>query len=251
MIKLFRNIRQKLVSEGKTANYLKYAIGEIVLVVIGILIALQINNWNEARKDRIEEKNILANLHDEFLENKKMLDSTTAVYAGAMNANITIMSLMGKSAKELQNYNLDSLFYASLPSSQIVFSNNTVQNIVQTGKLDIIENPKIVQLINQWEATTVMIKEREQFLGDWVNNHLMPVINNYVAFKEIDRNGNLPWTGKTTLNPDYYTLFHLLKYENVQDNLLWYHNKNLNGLKIANNVIKKIIKATEPYKKNN
>jgi len=49
MIKLFRNIRQKLVAEGKTTNYLKYAIGEIVLVVIGILIALQINNWNESQ----------------------------------------------------------------------------------------------------------------------------------------------------------------------------------------------------------
>lgn len=49
MIKFFRKIRQNLLSEGKTGKYLKYAIGEIVLVVIGILIALQINNWNEQR----------------------------------------------------------------------------------------------------------------------------------------------------------------------------------------------------------
>ena len=53
MIKLFRNIRQKLVTEGKTTNYLKYAIGEIVLVVIGILIALQINNWNKKKRNII------------------------------------------------------------------------------------------------------------------------------------------------------------------------------------------------------
>ena len=50
MIKFFRNIRKSLLNEGKTSKYLKYAIGEIVLVVIGILIALQINNWNEHRK---------------------------------------------------------------------------------------------------------------------------------------------------------------------------------------------------------
>jgi len=49
MIKYFRKIRQNLLSEGKTGKYLKYAIGEIVLVVIGILIALQINNWNSQR----------------------------------------------------------------------------------------------------------------------------------------------------------------------------------------------------------
>lgn len=50
MIKFFRNIRRQLLGEGKTGRYLKYAIGEIVLVVIGILIALSINNWNENRK---------------------------------------------------------------------------------------------------------------------------------------------------------------------------------------------------------
>src|SRR5210317_2071092 len=62
MIKFFRNIRQNLLSEGKTGKYLKYAIGEIVLVVIGILIALQINNWNEARKAKEFELKILKEL---------------------------------------------------------------------------------------------------------------------------------------------------------------------------------------------
>jgi hypothetical protein len=50
MIKFFRKIRQNLLMENKTGKYLKYAIGEIILVVIGILIALQINNWNENQK---------------------------------------------------------------------------------------------------------------------------------------------------------------------------------------------------------
>jgi hypothetical protein len=52
MIKLFRNIRKNLLNEGKTGKYFKYAIGEIILVVIGILIALAINNWNEHRKQK-------------------------------------------------------------------------------------------------------------------------------------------------------------------------------------------------------
>ena len=53
MIKFFRKIRYNLMSENKTGKYLKYAIGEIVLVVIGILIALSINNWNQKSLDRI------------------------------------------------------------------------------------------------------------------------------------------------------------------------------------------------------
>jgi len=63
MIKFFRHIRYKLMSEQNTARYLKYAIGEIILVIIGILIALSINNWNENRKDRIYEKNILKEIN--------------------------------------------------------------------------------------------------------------------------------------------------------------------------------------------
>jgi hypothetical protein len=59
MIKFFRKIRQNLLSEEKTGKYFKYAIGEIVLVVIGILIALQINNWNTNKIDRNEELTML------------------------------------------------------------------------------------------------------------------------------------------------------------------------------------------------
>ena len=247
-MKLFRTIRQTLANENKVAPYLRYAIGEIVLVVIGILIALQINNWNQSRLNRIEEKNILANLHDEFLENKKMLDSTTIIYKSAIKANMVLMGLIGKNAEELQKNNLDSLFSASLPSSQIVFSNNTIKNIVQTGKLDIIENPEIIKLINQWDSATIMMKEREQTLKTWVDDKVIPILNDYVSFKEIDNNLNMPWGGKTQLQTDYFTLFHLLKYENIQDNFLWYHNKNLVGILKANDVIVKIIDATEPYK---
>ena len=55
MIKFFRKIRQNLLMENKTGKYFKYAIGEIILVVIGILIALQINNWNENSKRKSKE----------------------------------------------------------------------------------------------------------------------------------------------------------------------------------------------------
>lgn len=62
MIKLFRNIRKNILQEGKTTKYFKYAIGEIILVVAGILIALSINNWNEARKERVVEVQMLKNI---------------------------------------------------------------------------------------------------------------------------------------------------------------------------------------------
>jgi Family of unknown function (DUF6090) len=66
MIKFFRKIRQKLLSENKFSKYLIYAIGEIVLVVIGIFIALQINNWNELRKEKDHEAIILSDLKEDL-----------------------------------------------------------------------------------------------------------------------------------------------------------------------------------------
>ncbi len=67
MIRIFRNIRQQLAAENKVMAYLRYAVGEILLVVIGILIALQVNNWNEKRKDTNFENEILT-LIDQNLE---------------------------------------------------------------------------------------------------------------------------------------------------------------------------------------
>jgi hypothetical protein len=68
MIKFFRRIRQQLLSEGNTGRYLKYAIGEILLVMIGILLALQVNNWDEERKGIIKEKSYLNSIYTELKE---------------------------------------------------------------------------------------------------------------------------------------------------------------------------------------
>jgi len=73
MIKFFRSIRKSLLSEGKTSKYFKYAIGEIVLVVIGILIALQINNWNENRKSQEKIDNYFEKMLVEMNQKKDWL----------------------------------------------------------------------------------------------------------------------------------------------------------------------------------
>jgi len=91
MIKFFRNIRKTLLAEGKTTKYLKYAIGEIVLVVIGILIALQINNWNQGRQQRQKEKKILVELRRDLVSNDSILNRYTGlqlIYASEITTTI-------------------------------------------------------------------------------------------------------------------------------------------------------------------
>jgi len=114
MIKFFRKIRQNLLSEGKTGKYFKYAIGEIVLVVIGILIALQINNWNEDRKKDELSK-------DYLLQLKQDLSLDTKLY-------------------EEQIYNLTNQL-KQVDSATIILEKpdaklNTIQNIIIHGKID-------------------------------------------------------------------------------------------------------------------
>ncbi|MCB0425668.1 MAG: hypothetical protein KDD13_13615, partial [Mangrovimonas sp.] len=92
MIKIFTRIRQNLLSEGNTGRYLKYAFGEIILVVIGILIALQINNWNEAQKMKQWEHRFLTDLKSELKTNLAQLEEIN-------NSHL----LVGKTCDELKS----------------------------------------------------------------------------------------------------------------------------------------------------
>ena len=74
MVRIFSKLRKSLLKEGKTARYFKYALGEILLVVIGILLALQVNNWNEWRIERDEEQMVLRQLQDDYRANLAQLD---------------------------------------------------------------------------------------------------------------------------------------------------------------------------------
>lgn len=80
MLKFFRKYRQKLLAAGRLSKYLLYAIGEIILVVIGILIALQINNWNEERKESITERLVLEDLRDNIARNNQLIESTLEIF---------------------------------------------------------------------------------------------------------------------------------------------------------------------------
>jgi len=86
MIKFFRKIRYDLMNKNKTGKYLKYAIGEIVLVVLGILIALQINNWNEERKQSKLEESTLMELRANLLADIEDFQADINGYRTAANS---------------------------------------------------------------------------------------------------------------------------------------------------------------------
>ena len=150
MLKFFRKIRRKLISENKLSKYLIYAIGEIILVVIGILIALQINNWNENRKNSNQEKVVLETL----LENLSLAKNQSEILISEESLlKKRLISVLGLESSEKRNLIIpDSLFmYAvwELQSDQPTF--NTYFNLKSTDQLGLIKNKKITEKFTDLE----------------------------------------------------------------------------------------------------
>jgi uncharacterized membrane-anchored protein YhcB (DUF1043 family) len=230
---------------GKTGKYFKYAIGEIFLVVIGILIALSINNWNQDRLNQIEKKELLSKLNEEFKANKKVLIAYRNEENKAMNSSIELMKLIGTSQEELARHNLDSLLFESFPSNEIAFANNAVNSIVQNGRLNLFKNETITTLLYQWNALSEIRKIRYEKLDSWNNEHFLPFLLSYISFKEMDSNANYRWAGKSQVKPNYHPLFQKVEFENLLDNSLWLHQQIIDRLKETEELIDKIIEVTK------
>ena len=153
MIKFFRKIRQNLLSEGKTGKYFKYAIGEIVLVVIGILIALQINNWNTNRIERKEELQILKSLKDDFEKTDANLDETLKKQTRVVDYCQQLIAEMRKKNKEIDFNTLGEYVYRGAFSYwRIEPVNGTYDAMIGSGKTGIIQNQNLVQMLAKFSA---------------------------------------------------------------------------------------------------
>ena len=175
MIKFFRKIRQKLLSENKLSKYLIYAFGEIVLVVIGILIALQINNWNESNNLKKEETLYLKRLKID-LEKDTLYYYKTIKRANLLidrnNSFLKILYDVQKSideGRELMNMPL-------WDSEYLTIQDNTFIELVSSGKLNIISNPTlkvaIVDFYRLIESNENYIKEANEYSRELMGNYV-------------------------------------------------------------------------------
>jgi len=140
MLRFFSKIRYQLAAENRVAKYLRYAIGEIVLVVIGILIALQVNNWNEDRKERIQEhllvQSIISDLKMDTLminQNLRTLQADTSRIFGFIkrmsDSNVTIDTLV-----QIARFEFDPRLHVNA-----TFNDYTFKSLLSTGSLNILD----------------------------------------------------------------------------------------------------------------
>jgi hypothetical protein len=173
MIKFFRKIRQNLLMENKTSKYFKYAIGEIILFFIGILIALQINNWNENRKERVQEQELLTQLQSEFQSNLEQLDQKNQLRNYAISASLKLLH----NIDHPKTRNTDSI----TKFMYIVAINPTfdpiINDINSSGRIQLLQNTNLKERLGRWTSEVIQVTEEEQAWSFIRANHYIPLLS--------------------------------------------------------------------------
>ena len=242
MIKFFRHIRKNLLMENKTGKYFKYAIGEIILVVIGILIALQINNWNESRKSNQLEQALYLKLL-ENLENDLILmhenDSTFRLHED-IHYNF-FNTIIGKASYDSTIHygkfrwavNFDPTFKDNYQNKVDAISNDTVRDaVINYFKIE-QKTERIVAFFEKLKADVV-----RPYI---TNNNLMNLNDVYVGkrYQEVDTRNSVNYEAlsKKLNTPEFKQILYELKIK-ISAGL-----QNLRELKQANKTLQNIIKG--------
>lgn len=184
MLLFFRKIRSDLMKKNKTINYLKYAIGEIVLVVIGILIALQINNWNEDRKDQLRLKNHYLELLNELKNDKEILKDIVNWVREFNNQAFEISEFINSSQTKIDTAKIIAGLLNVEAYGFFSVSKSAYTTLLSSGDIQLIENTELKNALSiyhdvtnwDWTAHNGNLKEVIELYSSYVHNFLPPLL---------------------------------------------------------------------------
>jgi len=179
MIKFFRKIRQNMIKENRVSKYMLYAIGEIVLVVVGILIALQINNWNENKKERHEEFLALKSLHSEFIESRTLFNESQRHNKIIFNGMKYLLKILDEN--QINESLVDSIYFhldkSAWSSGTFEPSRGIINSLINSGKQNIISNDSLKSLLIQWNDQVIDFQNTQRLAQDYKFTYLFPLIS--------------------------------------------------------------------------
>ena len=212
MINFFRNIRKKLADENKPIKYLRYAVGEIFLVVIGILIALQINNWNQNRIENQVEKRLLKELYENLVYNEQTLKSDIAEEYKSLHSVRQVLKILEN--RLVYHDSMDYHFGRAQFSPDIVLSTTAFSSIESRGfdiiNSDSLRNSIITLFDSDYEfliAQTVRLED--QF---WPSS-LLPLYHKHFRLNSME--GSPYNDGLDSAPVDYEALLNDQQYHNM------------------------------------
>ena len=216
MIPFFRKIRKKMADDNRPLKYTRYAIGEIILVVIGILIALQINNWNEGRKERLLENELLTDLIKDLNKDLSLMKERVIIEEFAINCSRTIAYALENNLPMTDT--LKEQFYGiAIPFLRIP-NESTYENLKTIG-FGIITNKKIRRDMQDLYS---FYKLYDKSL-DLFNTEFMLTINKQQAEYLMVNNGNYP--------RDYESLKNNFVFINIVHDMANMHGYSLESVK--------------------
>ncbi|WCO01052.1 DUF6090 family protein [Psychroserpens ponticola] len=247
MIKFFRKIRYDLMEKKKTGKYLKYAIGEIILVVIGILIALQLNNYNESLNQSNQELKALNNLKLDFKYNESELNKSIIELKEINNACFTILNQTGN--KHEETFDIDSLLQFTPSVPQYFPQNGFLMDLMNSGNLGIIKNDKLRYKLSSWLPALETLKNRENLTSKFDDILIIYIIKNGSWLNSDEKSSDkeinalkFPKSGFEINNND---LLQNIEFENLIENQIVYKSQLLDNQIVCLELIREIIMLLE------
>lgn len=180
---LFRKVRSRLIKLEKFKTYLIYALGEILLIVIGLLIAWKINDINESRKNRIVEVKIYKSLSQELNTNLGVLDSAIADYTKNIQTLQNTINYLGMEPAEL-NADAKSMI-VNLNYHKTIVRDEAINSINATNKFEFIESDSLKKLIAAYPNELDNFNNQQIKIENIINERLKPIIEKHISLIEI------------------------------------------------------------------
>ena len=220
--------------KNKTSKYFKYAIGEIILVVIGILIALSINNWNQQRQNRQKETTILKQIHKDFLSNKVQLDSIKVSNTKAAAACQNIINLLPFKRETATLDSIGENFENAFRVKTFNPSNGSIDALISSASFEVITNEELRNLLVSWKDVYKDYSEEEQYARDLQIWEITPFLR-----KNLDR---INWHSENNLD-----LLGIKEFQNIWFYKRGSHQEVLNAIKDeqVEHYINEIIRLTK------
>lgn len=236
MLKFFRNIRQKLLAENKTGRYFKYAIGEIFLVLIGILLALYISDWNAKRIEKQTEKTTLYELKKSMLLDLDLLSSGLNSVNKSI-ADIKLLQSLITKKDYAYNKGLDTLF-GTVWGMRILKPNSAFYQDLKASGLNLIKDDSIrSQIVHLFETNYGWL--------NWINELEMS-INDVNRPYYLENFHNLIFTKNATPN-NFEFIWTDSYYHNIIDYRLITLDNQVKNYGYSINAIKRLVKDIDSY----
>lgn len=222
--------------KNRTGKYLKYAIGEIILVMIGILLALQINNWNEDRKNSIIERATLESLKSDLASALVQLEVKIEQNRGYRNLDSILLDVI-HFKKDISTDSLEQLTLRHIFSPGFDPELGTLNEILSTGKMEIIQNRRLRKHISSWNKYMDELEEVDGKLAHYDLQVKDPLYLKQLPYKNFIREqfpkSNFEWNSKGLLENK--------EFENMLANYMIYSTMQyIRLLDIKRNIIEMI-----------